>query len=98
MLACRIEQVQRTGFEVFVSDYGTIQEQYKTVLNQYQIQFEEGQHSVDKILTSKEVIKSPGIPDKVSIIKKIKAAGIPIIDEIEFGFPSPSISAVRFVK
>lgn len=77
---------KKQGFDVLVSDYGQISDKYKGVLESYQIQYEEGQHTEALILSSSEVIKSPGIPDKVAIVKKIKAAGISIIDEIEFGF------------
>ncbi len=74
------------GYDVFVSDQGPIKEKYKAELIQNNISFEEGQHSVEKILSATLVIKSPGIPDKAEIIKKIKEAGISIVDEIEFAF------------
>jgi UDP-N-acetylmuramoylalanine--D-glutamate ligase len=74
----------KKGFDVFVSDSGSIKEEYKRLLNHYSIPFEENNHSVEKILTAKEVIKSPGVPEKIELIKKIKAAGIPVISEIEF--------------
>jgi UDP-N-acetylmuramoylalanine--D-glutamate ligase len=72
------------GFEVFLSDKSLLSESYKTTLIDHQIDFEEGQHSEDKVLNANEIIKSPGIPDKVDLIKKIKSANIPIISEIEF--------------
>ncbi len=71
------------GFEVFLSDKSPLSESYKKTLSDNQIEFEEGQHSEDKILNSNEIVKSPGIPDKVDLIKKIKSIGIPIISEIE---------------
>ncbi len=71
-------------FKVFVSDFGQISERYKKELIDNDIAFEEGQHSQDLILTAKEVIKSPGIPDNVPIIKAIQERNIPIISEIEF--------------
>src|SRR5689334_17594627 len=74
------------GYDVFVSDQGTIKDKYRDDLLRNKIEFEEGMHSEDKILSAKLVIKSPGIPEKAEIIKKIKAKGIEIIDEIEFGF------------
>jgi UDP-N-acetylmuramoylalanine--D-glutamate ligase len=74
------------GFAVFVSDQGTIKDKYRDDLIRHKIDFEEGQHTEEKILDAQLVIKSPGIPDKAEIIKKIKAKGIEIIDEIEFGF------------
>ncbi len=74
------------GFEVFVSDQGTIKEQYKKELEQNSIQFEEHTHSLDRILSADLIIKSPGIPDKAEVVKKAKVASIEIIDEIEFAF------------
>lgn len=75
---------QKMGYEVFVSDFGPIADQYKKELEHAVIPFEENQHTEDLILTANEVIKSPGIPDKVPIIKKLIALKIPIISEIEF--------------
>lgn len=74
------------GFEVFISDQAPIKEKYKAELTKENITFEEGQHSEEKILNARLIIKSPGIPDKAEIVKKIKAKGIPVIDEIEFAF------------
>ncbi len=75
---------QQKGFEVFVSDFGNIKEKYKQKLKNNNIPYEEGKHTKEKILASKEVIKSPGIPDKVALVREIKQQGIPIVDEIEF--------------
>ena len=72
------------GFTVFVSDQGEIHAKYKTVLNENAIDFEEGKHSEDKILSSDVVVKSPGIPDKAPLIKKLIEKGIAVISEIEF--------------
>jgi len=72
------------GFDVFVSDQGTIKDKYKAELQRYGILFEDGTHTEAAILNGDLVIKSPGIPDKAEIIKKIKASGIAIVDEIEF--------------
>ena len=74
------------GFDIFVSDQGTIKDKYRDDLVRNKIEFEEGSHTESKILNANLVIKSPGIPEKAEIIKKIKAKGIEIIDEIEFGF------------
>lgn len=74
------------GFDVFVSDYGAIKEQYKAELQQHQIPFEENGHTYDAILNASLIIKSPGIAEKVEIIKKARAAAIEIIDELEFAF------------
>lgn len=72
------------GFDVFVSDLSAIQPSYKSLLDQYAIAWEEMRHTEELILNADEVIKSPGIPDKASIIQKIVAQGIKIISEIEF--------------
>ena len=72
------------GFEVFLSDLSEIKPQYKTMLDKYEIQWEEKQHTEEKILNATEVIKSPGIPDKAPLIKKLHAQGTPVISEIEF--------------
>ena len=74
------------GLAVFVSDQGVIKDQFKKELIDSSVEFEEGQHTIEKILSASLVIKSPGIPDKAEVIKKVKAAGIEIIDEIEFAF------------
>lgn len=77
---------KQQGWEVFVSDNGTIAEKYKETLQRAYIPFEEKGHSIDKILSADCVVKSPGIPDKVAIVKKIREAKIEICSEIEFGF------------
>lgn len=75
---------KQKGFDVFVSDQGPIKEKYRLELQREGIQFEENTHSEEKILNASFIIKSPGIPFKAEIIKKVKAASISIIDEIEF--------------
>lgn len=73
------------GLDVFLSDNSTIDEKGKKLLEQYEIPFEEGGHTKEKILNADEVVKSPGIPDTVPIVQAVLGAGIPIISEIEFG-------------
>jgi len=75
---------QQQGYDVFVSDFGSIAESYKQQLTGWNIRFEEKQHTEEEILLAKEVIKSPGIPEKAPIIKKLKERGVPVISEIEF--------------
>lgn len=75
---------KKEGYEVFLSDFGKIKQKYKDVLIQNQIDWEEEKHSEEKILSADVVMKSPGIPDKVPIIKKLKEKGIEVISEIEF--------------
>ncbi|MFN8244359.1 MAG: UDP-N-acetylmuramoyl-L-alanine--D-glutamate ligase [Ferruginibacter sp.] len=77
---------KQQGWDVFVSDGGTIAPKYKTVLDSYAIQYEEGGHSEDKILQADEVMKSPGIPEKNEWVKRIRAKGIPVISEIELAY------------
>lgn len=72
------------GFDVFVSDTSAIRDKYKKLLEDYEIEWEEGHHTENLILNANEVIKSPGIPENAPMIKKVKAKGIPVISEIEF--------------
>src|SRR2546428_2980916 len=74
----------KQGFDVFVSDFGSISEKYKNQLVALGVPFEEQQHTESKILLADEVIKSPGIPDKAPIVKKLIEENIPVISEIEF--------------
>lgn len=78
---------KKEGYEVFVSDFGKITEKYKNVLTQYNIDWEEEKHTEALILNADVVMKSPGIPDKAPIVKKLTAQGIPVISEIEFAYP-----------
>lgn len=75
---------RKQGFDVFVSDLGSIKEKYRNELIRRSFEFEEGKHTEEKILNADLIIKSPGIPDKAPLIKKLKEAGIPVISEIEF--------------
>src|SRR6185312_10946820 len=75
---------QQQGYEVFVSDFGAIADNYKQQLTDWNIRFEEKQHSEGEILKALEVVKSPGIPEKAPIMKKLREKGIPVISEIEF--------------
>jgi UDP-N-acetylmuramoylalanine--D-glutamate ligase len=75
----------KQGFSVFVSDSGAIKSKYVDDLDRIKVPYEQGKHTEDMILNADEIIKSPGIPDKADIVQKAKAAGIPVISEIEFG-------------
>ncbi len=75
------------GYDVFVSDFGKIKDHYKEVLTVNEIKWEEETHSEDEILNADLVMKSPGIPDKSPIVKKLTEKHIPIISEIEFAAP-----------
>jgi UDP-N-acetylmuramoylalanine--D-glutamate ligase len=75
---------KKEGYDVFVSDFGKIKDNYRDVLNQYEIKWEDEQHTEEVILNADVVMKSPGIPDKAPIVKKLVEKGIPVISEIEF--------------
>lgn len=75
---------QKQGFDVFVSDNGTIKGKYRDILEEHKIRWEEGKHTENEILTASEVIKSPGIPEDMPLIRKIHEKGISVISEIEF--------------
>jgi UDP-N-acetylmuramoylalanine--D-glutamate ligase len=77
---------KQQGFDVFVSDGGDIKEHYKNDLIKYDIDFEENKHSEEIVFSANEIIKSPGIPEKNELIKKIRAKKISIISEIEFAY------------
>lgn len=75
---------KQKGYDVFVSDKSAIAKKYKEVLLNNNIEFEEEQHSEERILNADVVMKSPGISDKVPLVKLLKEKGIPVISEIEF--------------
>jgi UDP-N-acetylmuramoylalanine--D-glutamate ligase len=77
---------KQKGYEVFVSDARVIQPHFQKELEINQIEFESGVHTVERILAADEVMKSPGIPDKNELVKAIRAKGIPVMSEIEFGY------------
>ncbi|MFI5156267.1 MAG: UDP-N-acetylmuramoyl-L-alanine--D-glutamate ligase [Chitinophagales bacterium] len=74
------------GYEVFVSDGGNLRDNHKAELEEKGIDFEEGKHTENKILNASEIMKSPGIPEKNELVKKIRSAGIPVISEIELAY------------
>ena len=76
----------KKGFEVFLSDYKKIEEKYRNILLENEIDFEEGGHSIEKFYKANEIIKSPGISEESELILKIKSKKIPIVSEIEFAF------------
>ena len=75
---------KKQGFEVLLSDMGQIAPLYRSRLDEWGVEYEEGGHSVERILTASEVIKSPGIPDKAPIVKALREKNIPVISEMEF--------------
>jgi len=84
------------GFEVFLSDKGQLKETFKNTLLENNIAFEDGQHSIEKILEADEIIISPGIPEKNLIVQEVKKKNIPLISEIEFAsrYTSAKIIAI----
>ena len=72
------------GFDTFVSDTSAIKDKYKSLLEKYHVDWEEGRHTESLILNADEVIKSPGIPNDAPLVRKLKAQGTPVISEIEF--------------
>lgn len=77
---------KKKGYDVFVSDFGKIKDNYKEVLALNKLDWEEEQHTEEKILNADVVMKSPGIPDKSPIVKLLHKKGIPVISEIEFAY------------
>ena len=77
---------KQQGWDVFVSDGGKIKDRFKEILTVQDIAFEEGGHTTDKVLGATCLVKSPGISEKVAIMKQVRAAGIEVCSEIEFGY------------
>ena len=75
---------RKKGFGVFLSDAGKIADRFRAKLDEWQVPYEEGGHTEERILAATEVVKSPGIPDSAPIVRKIREAGIPLISEMEF--------------
>ncbi len=75
---------KKEGFDVFVSDKGSIKEKYKNVLNHFEIDWEEEKHTESKIFNADLIMKSPGIPDSVPMVMAVRKAGISVVSEIEF--------------
>jgi UDP-N-acetylmuramoylalanine--D-glutamate ligase len=76
---------KKQGYDVFVSDGGLISNGFKDQLLTADIEFEEGMHTMNRILSADEVIKSPGIPENIELMKQVRGASIPVLSEIEFG-------------
>lgn len=76
---------QKKGWDVFLSDKGKLKEKYAENLKSWQIDFEEGVHSEEKILNADLVIKSPGIPETAPLVQSLRKKGVPVVSEIEFG-------------
>lgn len=77
---------KQQGWEVFVSDGGKLKDDHKSSLNDAGVAYEEGGHTMDRILQADCLVKSPGISEKVDVMKQVRAAGIEVCSEIEFGY------------
>ena len=88
---------KQKGYEVFVSDGGAIKANFQKELEEASIEFEAGVNSAERILAADEVIKSPGIPEKNEMVKAIRAKGIPVISEIEFGYRYKGASKIAAI-
>ena len=75
---------KKEGFDVFLSDAGRIADRFKSKLDEWAVPYEEGGHTMERILAASEVIKSPGIPEKAAVVKALRERNIPIISEMEF--------------
>lgn len=75
---------KKLGYSVFLSDKGTLADAYRTVLLEQQLEFEEGQHTPERVFAADLVIKSPGIPDSLPMIRELRERGVEVISEIEF--------------
>ena len=78
---------RKKGLDVFLSDMGVIAAKYKKMLRQWDIPYEEGLHTPEKILDADRVVKSPGIPDKAPMVRALRERGVPVVSEIEFAAP-----------
>ncbi|MGV3459992.1 MAG: UDP-N-acetylmuramoyl-L-alanine--D-glutamate ligase [Flavobacterium sp.] len=85
---------KKKGYDVFVSDFGKIQEHYKEVLALNGLDWEEGKHTEELVLNADVVMKSPGIPDKSPIVKALKANGVQVISEIEFAVQFTNVQTI----
>ena len=77
---------KQQGYDVFLSDASSLSNEYRNELQEAGIAFEEGKHTESQILNADEVMKSPGIPEKATMVKKIREKGIPVISEIELAY------------
>ena len=75
---------KKKGHKVFLSDAGRVAERYARVLDEWGVEWEQGGHTMERILAADLVVKSPGIPEKAEVVKALRAQGTPIISEMEF--------------
>ena len=75
---------KKKGYNVFLSDAGRVAEKYASVLDEWGVEWEQGSHTMERILAADLVVKSPGIPEKAEVVKALREKGTPIISEMEF--------------
>ncbi|MDE5637352.1 MAG: UDP-N-acetylmuramoyl-L-alanine--D-glutamate ligase, partial [Alistipes sp.] len=75
---------RKQGFDVFLSDAGRIADRFRARLDEWNVPYEEGGHTMERILRATEVVKSPGIPESAAVVRRVREAGIPVISEMEF--------------
>ena len=75
---------KKKGFDVFLSDAGKVAPKYAAVLDEWGVEWEQGSHTMERILAADEVVKSPGIPEKAAVVQALREQGTPIISEMEF--------------
>ena len=75
---------KKKGYDVFLSDAGRVAERYAKVLDEWGVEWEQGSHTMERILQADLVIKSPGIPEKAEVVRALREKGTPIISEMEF--------------
>ena len=75
---------KKKGHKVFLSDAGRVAERYAKVLDEWGVEWEQGGHTMERILAADLVVKSPGIPEKAEVVKALRAQNTPIISEMEF--------------
>jgi UDP-N-acetylmuramoylalanine--D-glutamate ligase len=85
---------QKKGYDVFLSDKGKLKDKYAQNLRSWKIDFEEGTHTEEKILNADLVVKSPGIPDSAPLVKSLRAKGVKVVSEIEFGLKHTNAKAI----
>lgn len=75
---------KKEGFDVFLSDKGELKETYREALRKADISFEEGAHTMERILDADVIIKSPGLPESAPVMRQVREKGIKTVSEIEF--------------
>ncbi len=86
---------KKLGFKVFISDKSAVKDNFRAELNAANIEFESGHHDKNRILAADQIVKSPGIPEKIDLIQAVILRGVPIVSEIEFAYQNLSLLAEK---